>query len=367
MNNSNRLFFAATLVVIAVSALGYSAYEFKASVGSHKPLTVAAPVAATPPTASRNNSEVHDGVTGVARGASSAFAPPERAILSAVSSYREAWDRLFALNTARSKTLRAAIIEACIGGFEAEYSNARFWHLEIDFGKDIERRESIRKSVASRSPRSTCAGIPTAYLNQATANSLLLEAAKAGDNIALLRDLTLKIDASKSQVNVHGSAEQSQPLQLSRSTHEFSSGDVGLIKNALLGGDPSAIWLALPIAYTTADSEQFWLGSRMLGEVNLQALADVLACDFGASCDSTSPRVAEPCVIEGKCDVASVEDHYRRQLSQAEWEAVDYARSALRDGINRGDLAALQLKPVKSDDVSHRWLVPFRPYPIRIR
>jgi hypothetical protein len=295
-------------------------------------------------------------------------ATPERKIIDSALSFRTAWEQLVALDTPRSKSMRAAIVEACINGPHADRHNSKFWLNEIVSGKDVRIREGVRKTVASRLPRVLCSDLPSEILNQGNADALLLDASKGGDTIAKLRELSLRMSASPSDGAVLGADPKgAEPQFLQVPTARFTENDVSLLKSALLSGDLSSVWLALPIMYTTSAQEQFWIGDRPLSQAELTPLANLLGCDLGGICDATSPTVAEQCVLKGLCETQSVEDYYRLSLSRSDWDAVDYARNVIRNGMLTDNLATIQLKPTKLGEHASGWAIPLKPYPIRIR
>ncbi len=73
---------------------------------------------------------------------------------------------------------------------------------------------------------------------------------------------------------------------------------------------------------------------------------NLVACQYGAVCGPESTTLLAACANEGRCDVASMEDYYRRYVWTAEEAArYDALSPYLRDLVDRGDRSLLTILP----------------------
>jgi hypothetical protein len=90
----------------------------------------------------------------------------------------------------------------------------------------------------------------------------------------------------------------------------------------------------------------------------------LIACEYGAQCGAENPTVLVACANQGRCDVATMEDYYRRYV----WTGEDAARydalvPYLRDLINKGDRSLLTITPFDPTKIPRRFYgKPPRPY-----
>lgn len=120
--------------------------------------------------------------------------------------------------------------------------------------------------------------------------------------------------------------------QAVRSPGELTSGLKGIVvSDALLSGDPSAIFEAADLVHGLSESDvPEALAGLVGGDVNLYAWK-VAACRMGTMCRSGSPYMDGSCVTGGACDSSGLEFAIRNgAVPNASWDAVELRVAQIR-------------------------------------
>ena len=105
---------------------------------------------------------------------------------------------------------------------------------------------------------------------------------------------------------------------------------------ALLSGNVDADVIAGIGAYLTQRNQSSSPGSSMWASSWL-----LLQCDFGGECGADSPLVYKTCILNGACDMGSVDEVLRRREHPQALRAAYAMRIRLRDAIRNHDWEAL--------------------------
>jgi hypothetical protein len=180
-----------------------------------------------------------------------------------------------------------------------------------------------------------CEGMGGISLSESDLNGLLKNAVMGGDPKARLVQAEAEMWAERRNASSGRSG-------ITRPT--LNDGQVDAVRTAFASRDPEAIALAgQMLSYQFRDvSLRLGTDTEPVDASVLRNAALLLACEYGYPCGANAQAVLTGCALQGRCGVPTLADYlYYYSASPYEAQTIDRYRSVLRQVADSGDASSL--------------------------